>query len=287
MDDGQLLLFEAPPPALAPPARRSREEVVNDYDGFVAKFEPKLTTDDCYTPQHVYDAVADWVADEYGVARERFVRPFWPGGDFERYEYPDGSVVVDNPPFSILAKIVRWYLARGIRFFLFAPALTLLNTNGPVCAVGAGCEIKYENGAVVRTSFLTDLDEHRARTAPGLYAAVEAAQRRDAPPSLPKYTYPPNVLLSTHLVNMSKAGVDFRVPREEASFTRALDAQRPVGKAIFGAGLLISDRLAAERLAAERPAAERLAGDGIIEWELSARERRIVEGMAGLKGQRR
>lgn len=28
----------------------TREEKFNDYDGFVAKFKPKKTTDDCYPP---------------------------------------------------------------------------------------------------------------------------------------------------------------------------------------------------------------------------------------------
>lgn len=37
------------------------------YEEFVEKFKPKLTTDDCYTPPIVYDAVADWVASEYNL----------------------------------------------------------------------------------------------------------------------------------------------------------------------------------------------------------------------------
>ena len=49
------------------------------YDEFVEKFQPKLTTDDCYTPENIYEAVAGWVAEEYGVDRRAFVRPFWPG----------------------------------------------------------------------------------------------------------------------------------------------------------------------------------------------------------------
>ena len=32
---------------------RRREDVINDYDGFVEKFKPKKTTDDCYTPEPV------------------------------------------------------------------------------------------------------------------------------------------------------------------------------------------------------------------------------------------
>lgn len=31
-----------------------------EYTEFVDKFKPKLTTDDCYTPPLVYDAVRDW-----------------------------------------------------------------------------------------------------------------------------------------------------------------------------------------------------------------------------------
>ena len=30
---------------------------IQDYDAFVEKFKPKKTTDDCYTPPLVYDAV--------------------------------------------------------------------------------------------------------------------------------------------------------------------------------------------------------------------------------------
>lgn len=95
------------------------------YEEFIEKFKPKLTTDDCYTPENIYEAVAGWVAEEYGVDRGKMLRPFWPGADYQAQEYPEGCVVVDNPPFSILVKIVDWYMARGVRFFLFAPALTL------------------------------------------------------------------------------------------------------------------------------------------------------------------
>nr|DAU28131.1 MAG TPA: DNA N-6-adenine-methyltransferase [Caudoviricetes sp.] len=104
------------------------------YEEFVEKFKPKLTTDDCYTPPIVYDAVADWVAAEYKLNRSRFVRPFYPGGDYEAFDYSGGVVVVDNPPFSILAQIVKYYTAHGIPFFLFAPSLTLFRY-GDLCTV--------------------------------------------------------------------------------------------------------------------------------------------------------
>ena len=97
-----------------------------EYEAFVDKFRPKLTTDDCYTPPEVYDVIRDWVLTEYGLEHVQIVRPFWPGGNYEQFEYPDGCLVLDNPPFSILTKICRYYLDRGIRFFLFAPSLTCL-----------------------------------------------------------------------------------------------------------------------------------------------------------------
>ena len=88
------------------------------YEEFVDKFKPKKTTDDCYTPPEVYDAVLAWVRNEYHIGdAAEIVRPFYPGGDYEHAEYPDDCVVVDNPPFSILAKIIRFYQSHGIRFF--------------------------------------------------------------------------------------------------------------------------------------------------------------------------
>lgn len=72
-----------------------------NYEEFVEKFKPKKTTDDCYTPPEVYEAVAEWTASEYKLDRENFARPFYPGGDYEHFDY-DSKIVVDNPPFSIL-----------------------------------------------------------------------------------------------------------------------------------------------------------------------------------------
>ncbi|NPD32245.1 hypothetical protein HLV35_03055 [Eggerthellaceae bacterium zg-997] len=101
-------------------------EATPEHDAFKGKFRPKLTTDDCLTPPEVHAAVLAWAAREYGFDPSDAVRPFWPGGDYERFDYPEGCVVVDNPPFSILARIVRFYLGRAIPFFLYALHLTAL-----------------------------------------------------------------------------------------------------------------------------------------------------------------
>ena len=88
-----------------------------DYEGFVEKFKPKKTTDDCYTPPEVYEVIKDWVCNRYGINPETIVRPFYPGGDFENFNYPEGCLVLDNPPFSILAKIKRFYLEKELSSF--------------------------------------------------------------------------------------------------------------------------------------------------------------------------
>ena len=55
-------------------------DVDHEYKAFVEKFKPKKTTDDCYTPPNIYEAVLGWVVQEYGIDPENVVRPFWPGG---------------------------------------------------------------------------------------------------------------------------------------------------------------------------------------------------------------
>ena len=47
-----------------------------EYRQFVEKFVPKKTTDDCYTPQAIYDVIADYVVGRYGIDSGSIVRPF-------------------------------------------------------------------------------------------------------------------------------------------------------------------------------------------------------------------
>ena len=250
----------------------SRQEGNDEYNEFLDKFEQPKTTDDCYTPDKVYDAVVGWVENEYGVDRKDFVRPFYPGGDYEHYKYPKDCIVVDNPPFSILSQILNFYKDNGIKFFLFAPALTLFSSSSSsACAVGAGGQVVYENKANVSTSFLTNLEDDRFRTAPTLYKAINDAMNEilaETARELPKNDYPDTVVTSTKLSYFSKYGVDFRVSRKESEQIRQLDAQKEKNKGIFGSGYLISEKAAAEKAAAEK-------------WELSDREWEIVHRLGG------
>ena len=252
------------------------------YEEFVDKFKPKKTTDDCYTPPEVYDAVLAWVRAEYDIADDvPIVRPFWPGADYERAAYPDGCVVVDNPPFSILAKNIRFYQAHGVRFFLFAPSLTLFSAMLPgTAAVAANLSITYENGAVVNTGFRTNLEPGVvARTAPDLTCNVQEVADEVASRGkhhVPSYSYPPELLTAARLGYIGLHGQELSIRAGECMRVTAMDAQRASGKGVFGGGLLLSERAAAERAAAERAAAERAAAHV---WELSDRERQLVASM--------
>ena len=260
---------------------RERYDNAGDYDqeynDFVEKFEPKRTTDDCYTPDRVYAAVADWVSKEYGVNHDDMKRPFYPGGDYRNEQYKRTDVVVDNPPFSILSEILQFYAENGVRFFLFGPTLTLFSSSSSsCCAIPCACSVVYENGASVNTSFLTNLEpeELRVRTAPELNKAVQDAsdeEQREKHAELPKYSYPDQVITAAMVARWSKYGINFKLTKAESENISALDAQKDAGKDIFGKGYLISERAAAERAAAERAAAQR--------WELSEREWAIVKNL--------
>ena len=260
-------------------AGEMREED-DEYQEFLDKFKLKKTTDDCYTPALVYDAVADWVANTYGCKRVDFVRPFYPGGDYTKEKYPEGCVVVDNPPFSILAEILKHYKQHGVRFFLFAPHLTLFSSSSSdTCtALVTGVGITYENGASVNTSFLTNLEPKniRAKSCPSLYKVVKQANDanlKELHKELPRYSYDLHVVTSSSISPYSRLGIEFEMPIDETLSIGALDAQKESGKAIYGKGYLISERLFAEREKAEREKAEREKAE---RWELSDRERAIV-----------
>ncbi len=266
----------------------------DDYGEFTDKFKPKLTTDDCYTPVEVYEAVLGWLREKVDIEGCNIVRPFWPGGDYEAYDYKEDDVVVDNPPFSILAGILRFYQDRGIRFFLFGPQLTLFSSSSSSFAtyIPCACPVEYANGAKVSTGFISNLfGDVLAMSAPDLRKRIKEAQEKakgNGSVSLPRYEYPPEVLTSSMLGYLSTHGVEFVVMRDEVSprLLSALAAQRKVGKAIFGCGWLISEKKAAEkkaaekkaaeRKAAERKAAERKAAENVIVWELSDAEREAV-----------
>lgn len=82
--------------------------------GFYIKFDKSI--------EEVYEVVKSWAVERNGWEGREIYRPFYPGGDYRHFEYGEG-VVIDNPPFSILAEIVDFYNRQGIEYFLFCPGL--------------------------------------------------------------------------------------------------------------------------------------------------------------------
>lgn len=249
--------------------KAAEQETSAGYDAFVEKFKPKKTTDDCFTPPNIYAAVLNYVVEKYELHSATIVRPFYPGGDYKAESYPPNSVVIDNPPFSILSEIVRYYQKENIRFFLFAPTLTLFSTaSGTANYVVCGGEVIYENGAKVNTSFVTNLGLYKIECDSKLFQIIkeqnkinEKAQKKQ----MRKLSLPDAVINAALISKFSKHGADFRIKEKDALFIRKIDN---MNGGIFGGGFLLSEYATSERAAAERAAAER--------YELSEREKKLV-----------
>lgn len=255
-----------------------------DYEAFAKKFEPKKTTDDCYTPPAVFDAVLNWVVKEYEINPETNVRPFYPDSDYQTYDYPDDCVVVDNPPFSILKQIIDFYNYHKIKYFLFAPHLTLFSTiEQNTNCVFTGSDIIYENNANVKTSFITNLGDDYVRTAPDLAQQIKEAQQENKK-KLTRYEYPDQLITASVLEKLVRRGIDFRLQKQDSIFIRRLDGQKAFGKAVFGAGLLISDSKTQEykqklQEADQQPTNKQDTDQDIITITLSQHEQQLIRDL--------
>lgn len=198
------------------------------YEEFVAKFKknaPK-TTDDCYTPQPVYEVVKEYALKLAGLTEETCtpVRPFYPGGDYRNYDYPADAYVIDNPPFSILSEIRQFYIEKGIKYFLFAPQKTLFSSM-QVCydtRIPIDVKITYDNGAKVGTGFVTNVlgSDILIKTAPELLTELRRTIARTQGNKNNvlgvKNEYPLNLFPFQKLSAVRYA--DFQIKRSECEF---------------------------------------------------------------------
>ena len=253
------------------------------YEEFVEKFKHKKTTDNCYTPEPVYNAISQWVAKQYSLNESDFIRPFYPDKDYKQVKYNNTDIVVDNPPFSILSEIVKFYVSNQIKFFLFCPTMTSLRYSDYCTLLITDSDITYENGACINTSFITNLEpyEIRVRTEPELSDLINKANQetiKKQKKALPKYCYPDNVLTASNVQSFARFGIDFKVPRSECLRISSLESQRPYKKSLFGCGLLISDNLKNKRNEAKLKANEaKLKASEIQHWKLSEREIQLIK----------
>lgn len=254
------------------------------YEEFVEKFKPKKTTDDCYTPPVVYDVVLNYVKEKCNIEGLKVLRPFYPGGDYENEDYTEDCVVIDNPPFSIISQIIRFYLKRNIKFFLFAPHLTLFSTNQDYTGIVTYSDIIYENGAKVRTSFVSNMFPGvRVLGDAELHRKLKEVQKQNKD-CLPRYVYPDNIVTVSRIAGMVEKGVSVKIHKKEVAFCRGLESQKMVKKTIFGGGFLVSDKVAKELRLKESGAIELKAQalkkeKEAVVWELSDKEHNIIKSL--------
>lgn len=249
------------------PLKRVKKNGFYDYDKFLSKFRKQKTTDDCYTPEPVYRAVVDFVR-RHAVVRGEIVRPFYPGGDFENYVYPDTCTVIDNPPFSIISRIVRFYHHHNVPYFLFAPALTLFSVakEVPKTHIVCGATIRYDNGAKIPTSFVSNMFGNTCIwVCSELYRMLNTSNTKP----INKFVFDKHIVTSATLIKLIKNGANIKIDRKQVYPIRRLEALDALGTTLFGEGFLLSDSAVAEIAGAEK-------NNGII-IALSEKERKIVD----------
>lgn len=255
------------------------------YEQFVNKFENhKMTKDDCYTPEPIYDVVKSYTMNKFGIDEKRIIRPFYPGGDYQSVDYT-GRVVVDNPPFSIMSQIVYYYVKNEIPFFLFAPGSAIESIarrdKNKFTKIVTDTTLTYTNGAKVRTAFVTNLfkDDTELYFDPVFQQKLVEANRKSN--SVKKvrvtYKYPEHVLRQWDLFQILR-NVDkpFAIKHKDTIFVQALDEQKqqPKPTAIYGGGIFINDKV--QKQIAKIKASKDIK-PAIKEWHLSQREKNLIK----------
>ena len=293
MEQKQLTLFGedvARPKVKRPPTVTSSNPIIfRDYDSFVAKFQdngPK-TTDDTYTPRDIYESVLRYVGEMCDLSDKVILRPFYPGGDYENAEYPENGVVIDNPPFSLLMKIVAFYTSRNIPFFLFGPGLTMGNCCKYCSVIVVSEQIMFENGAKVHCNFASNMfGDVMVMTAPKLDEYFRNCKSQVKPNPVAKIGYPAHVLSIGMMQQICKGGVDFVVRSNECEILKSLDrlGTNAHKGGLYGHHFLLNSKKAAEKeqaRTASRLASEKAKEEAALKntdfIELSDRERKIIE----------
>lgn len=254
----------------------------NSYKDMKERHKVKKTTDDCYTPPEIYEAVKDWVIKEYDLKDVSIERPFWPDGDYTKYEYKENSVVIDNPPFSILSQIIRYYNEHNIKYFLFAPGM-VFSTDDRNNYVITRVDVIYNEEIKIPTNFYTNLGDALIRTALDLKEKIEDINKKIKKKTVrKKHQYPDNLITAATFPIITPIEI-YRneVIERVEQIDHQKEFQKKEGKkyTIFGGGFLLSTA-ATERLKEAREEEQRLKearGEGAIIWKLSDREKKLIE----------
>lgn len=213
------------------------------------------STDECYTPPAVYDTVLDYAVERYQLQGKHIVRPFIPGGDYQKYAYDKNDVVIDNPPFSMTTKITNWYIDHNIPFFLFVNGLygvslsrglhgkaTVIVTNSNVSFYNKGSEKRIKLG------FVTNLDPKNIIIRGDAILTNKLNGLVDKK-SFKRFHYPDNVLKNNDILAALQRNVELKLTTDNCLFEDNLDYHKAQMHAkqqrfdVFGGGYLVNDKL--------------------------------------------
>lgn len=210
------------------------------YEQFVEKFKPKKTTDDCYTPEDVFNVILDYFMRELftplGFSYDDVIRPFWPGKDYTAEDYT-GKIVIDNPPFSFLKEICNYFKEKHIPAVLFCDTRYICQyiADGFNVYVMPGA-ITYENGAKVATSFITNVDAHacEVRIDPALSNAIESCESQKSKEKR-NNNYPEQVITASMLRAIAKDSEN----EHTISLQKCVRVSSINGRQIYGKALIV------------------------------------------------
>ena len=242
------------------------------------------TTDECYTPPAVYDTVLDYAVERYNLQNKHIVRPFIPGGDYQKYVYDKNDVVIDNPPFSMTTKITKWYINHDIPFFLFINGIygvslsRGLHGKATVIATNTNASFYHKpNNKVIKMGFVTNLEPKNIiiRGDATLTNRLNGLIKKN---SFKRFRYPENFLKNNDILAALQRNVELKLTTNNCLFEDNLDYHKAQIHAksqrfdVFGGGYLVNDKLYAEFK-------ESLKHDlpGTYSVTLSTREQKIIE----------
>lgn len=137
-------------------------------------------------------------------------------------------------------------MKQGIKYFLFCPTLTSLYKKHEDCLVITERKITYTNGALVNTSFATNLDDKNTIvTAPDLSLLLKQAKSQEVKSSKRiEKKYPKNVVSLATLGTLVRRGQFVAIPKNACCTIREIEAEKRAGLESFGRKLLVANNIA-------------------------------------------
>ena len=203
-----------------------------NYDEFVEKFNPKKITDECYTPPQLMEDITEYVCKTFNIDPATVICPFYPGGDYEAEDYKD-KVVIDNPPFSNLSKILKFYREHSVKAFLFCPGLTAGREQlEHWTTISNPLSITYENGAKVATNFVHNFTPDIAFTTCEDIVKIIKDNTPDKRKLKPKAKRKPGVLTVADLETISN----------HKNFTINRESVRGYDRSYYGQAIVLDEK---------------------------------------------